>query len=76
MYQLLLPGQVISTFVKQQGLPQQGQSTWKTGQGISPTSHAQGNHRTASTGQHIALPILLPLDVKRAVAGLASDLFC
>lgn len=76
MYQLFLPGQVISIFVKQQGLPQQGQSTWKIDQGFSPTSHAEGNHRTASTGQHIALPILLPLDIKRAVAGLVSDLFC
>ena len=38
MYQLLLPGRVISTCVKQQDLPQQEQSTWKLIRGLAPSS--------------------------------------
>lgn len=56
MYQLLLPCQVIYPFVKQQGLPQQGQSMWKNNRRFSPTSHARGNGQAARTAQHFALP--------------------
>lgn len=58
-------------FFKQQGLPWQRQSTWKTGQGISPISRAWDTHGAGSTQKHITPP---SCSHKRAAAGLVSSL--
>lgn len=58
-------------FFKQQGLPWQRQSTWKTGQRISPISRAWDTHGAGSTQKHITPP---SCSHKRAAAGLVSSL--